>query len=54
MSDEHYSDSIITLNDNCKNISKYIYINLLNSETSAKFINLMSSYCFKPHIPILT
>ena len=25
-------------------------INLLNSETSANFLDLMSSYCFKPHI----
>ena len=25
-------------------------INLLNSETSANFINLISYYCFRPHI----
>ena len=29
-------------------------INLLNTETSANFLNLMSSYCSKPHISTAT
>ena len=29
-------------------------INLLNTETSANYLDLMSSYCFRPHISTLT
>ena len=40
----------ITMNKNTWYIVGDVNINLLNSETSANFINIMSSYCFKPHI----
>ena len=40
----------ITMNKNPCYIVGDIYINLLNSETGANFLNLMSSYCFKSHI----
>ena len=40
----------ITMNKNPCYIVGDFNINLLNSETSATFLDLMSSYCFKPHI----
>ena len=40
----------ITININPCYIVVDFNINLLNSETSANFLDLMSSYCFKPHI----
>ena len=41
--------NISTNKDPCYIVGDF-NINLLNSETSANFLDLMSSYCFKPHI----
>ena len=44
----------ITMNKNPCYIVGDFNINLLSSESSANFLNLISSYCFKPHISTLT